>query len=98
VTEKTQAQTDPKALGALIEEAVDRGARSVEEIHRSIAGLPITVLERLGLFERTANEARRIQDVSIGAIYETIREVNHQVARLAGDLLTKAEEAGETRT
>jgi hypothetical protein len=98
VTEKTQTRTDPKALGALIEDAVERGARSIEEIHRSIAGLPITVLERLGLFERTASEARRIQDVSIGALYETIREVNHQVARLAGDLLEKADEASESET
>jgi hypothetical protein len=76
-----------RALSELVEEAVARGATGVEEIHRAIADLPLRVLERLGLFENTAGEVRRIQEVSIGAVYDAIRKVNHEVARLAGDLL-----------
>jgi hypothetical protein len=78
--------TDERALSELVEEAVARGANGVEEIHREIADLPLRVLERLGLFENTAGEVRRIQDASIGAVYDAIRKVNHEVARLAGDL------------
>lgn len=76
-----------EALTGRIEEAVDRGATSVEEIHRAIADLPFDVLERNGLFVETAAEVRQIQDRSIGAVYDVVRQVNHKVAGLASDLL-----------
>lgn len=79
--------SENKKLTELVEQAVDRGAKSVEEIHRDIAGLPITVLENLGIEGETAKEIRRVQDASIGAIYDVIRNVNHKVAELAKDLL-----------
>ncbi len=68
--------------------AVDQGATSVEEIHKAIADLPLDVLERNGLFEETAARVRKIQDRTIGAVYDVIREVNKQVTGLASDLLT----------
>lgn len=79
--------TDVKELTALIEDAVDKGATTVEQIHREIADLPLGVLERLGLFERSREDVRSIQDASIGAVYDVIRDVNHQVTKLAGELL-----------
>ncbi len=78
---------DKKALTQLIEEAVEKGATTVEQIHREIADLPLTVLERVGLFERTAENVRSLQEASIGAVYDVIRDVNHQVNQLAGELL-----------
>jgi uncharacterized membrane protein len=85
--------TEPKELSALIEDAVDKGATTVEQIHREIADLPLTVLERLGLFERTREDVRSIQDASIGAVYDVIRDVNHQVTKLAGELLERRPES-----
>ena len=82
---------DGKELTELIEGAIDRGASSVEEIHRSIANLPLQVMESLGLFERTARDVKRIQDESIGAVYDGIRRVNREVGRLAADLLESRE-------
>jgi signal transduction histidine kinase len=79
--------SDEKELTQRIEEVVDQGATTVEEIHRSIAEMPLDVLERLGLLEQTTSEVRRIQDASLGAIYGLIRDVNHKLAGLAGDLL-----------
>ena len=79
--------SDERKLTELIEEAVDKGATTVEEIHRSIAELPVTILERAELFQTTAGEVKRLQDVSIGAIYDLIRDVNHKVAQLAVELL-----------
>lgn len=78
---------DAKELTRLIEDAVDKGATTVEQIHREIADLPLTVLERVGLFERTREDVRSLQDASIGAVYDVIRDVNHQVTQLAGELL-----------
>ena len=79
--------SDEKELTRLIEEAVDQGAKTVEEIHRAIAEMPLGVLERLGVLESATREVRRIQDVSLGAVYDLIRDVNHKVAGLAGELL-----------
>ncbi len=75
-----------ETLSGWIRDAVDRGATSVEEIHKAIADLPLDVLERNGLFEETAAEVRKIQDRSIGAVYDVIREVNERVAELASEL------------
>ena len=32
---------------------------------------------------------RKVQDTSIGAIYDLIRDINHKVAELSGDLLER---------
>jgi hypothetical protein len=82
----TETHHDQK-LTSWIQEAVDHGATTVEEIHRAIAELPLDVLQRNGLFEQTAAEVREIQDRSIGAVYDVIRDVNRRIGELASDLL-----------
>ena len=74
-------------LTTWIQDAMDRGATTVEEIHKAVAELPLDVLEQNGLFERTAAEVREVQDRSIGAVYDLIRDVNRRVGELATDLL-----------
>jgi len=81
------AMARDEKLTDMIQDVVDKGATSVEEIHRAIADLPLEVMTRNGLFEQTAADVRRIQDRSIGAVYDTIREVNHRVTELASKLL-----------
>lgn len=86
-------------LADLVREAVDDGANSVEEIHRAIADLPLEVLARLDIFRETVRDVRRVQDTSIGALYDVIRRVNEEVTRLAhelGDVASKGlSHAGE---
>ncbi len=84
---------EEKKLVQRIQEAVDRGATTAEEIHSSIASLPLEILENLGLFESTARDVKRIQEDSLGAIYDRIRDINHKVGRLAADLLESRESA-----
>ena len=52
--------SDEQALSELVRDVVDQGATTVEEIHRAVAELPLNVLERIGLFERTAEDVRKI--------------------------------------
>jgi hypothetical protein len=77
---------DGKGLARLIEEAIDRGATTVEEIHKSIADLPLTVLEESDLLKGTAKEVKRVQDHTIGAIYDLIRDINKRIGTLASEL------------
>ena len=41
--------SDKKTLVRLIQDAIDRGATTVEEVHKSIADLPLRMLEESGL-------------------------------------------------
>ena len=83
-----ETEEDKKVI-ELIEEAVDKGATNIEEIHRNIANLPLSMLERAGLLEGTTEKVRSLQDASIGAVYEVIRNVNHKVTSFAGDVLSR---------
>jgi hypothetical protein len=72
-------------LKDLIQEAVDRGATSVEQIHQSIADLPFEVLERLGLLDPDGFELRETKTRTIGVVYEAIRRINREVGELISD-------------
>jgi hypothetical protein len=78
---------EAKGLVERVEETVDRGATTAEEIHRAIAGLPLGTLERLGVHDQTLGEVRRIHDETLGAIYDLVRDVNHTLARFAVELV-----------
>jgi hypothetical protein len=67
--------------------AVDRGADAAEQIHKKAAHLPLDVLDRTLGLEDVARGARRVQDRAIHAVYELVRDVNHQVTRLADELV-----------
>ncbi len=70
-----------------VEETVDRGTTTAEEIHRAIAGLPLETLERLGVQDQVLGEARRIHDQTLGVVYDLVRDVNHKLARFATELV-----------
>jgi hypothetical protein len=81
-----------KALARLIEDLIEEGANSAEDIHRAVLDLPVTMLENLGL-KSTSKNMKKVQDSSIGAVYKLIHEINHEVASLATRLLDKHEKA-----
>jgi len=86
-------------LREIIQEAIDRGATTVEQIHKDIAAMPLNALEKIEPLEAAAQGTRKIQEDTIGNVYEIIRKVNREVGALAEDLLKKVdtirEEEGE---
>ena len=80
---------EARRLASLVQQAIDDGADTVEEIHKSIATMPLDVLERLDLFKETVKDVRKVQDTSIGAIYDLIHKVNREVGKLAQELLQR---------
>ncbi len=86
-TRKSDIRKEARRIADLVQREVDEGAKSVEEIHRSIAAMPLDVLERLDVFETTVKDVRKVQDASIGAVYDVIHKVNHEVNRLAKELI-----------
>jgi hypothetical protein len=87
-----------EAVKDLIQEAVDKGATSVEQIHRTIADLPLSTLEQRGLLGDQGKSARTLVDASIGAVYETIRAVNREVAELASGLFEALENHADAQS
>jgi hypothetical protein len=81
---------DRKTLIRFVQEAIDKGATTVEEVHKSIADLPLKILEESDLLKEPAKEAKRLQDHTLGAIYDVIRQINEQVGDYASDLLAEA--------
>jgi len=90
--------TKPKDIADLVEEAIDKGATTVEEIHKSIADLPLKVLEKINILKKPIKEVRRVQDYSIGAVYDLIREINERAGKLASDMLRKRKAPVRRRT
>jgi cob(I)alamin adenosyltransferase len=80
-------KADLRKLADVVRREVDAGADTVEEIHRSIARMPLDVLAKLDIFEETVKDVRKVQETSIGAIYDLIRKVNHEVGKLAKEVL-----------
>jgi hypothetical protein len=86
-----------KTLTRLLQDEIDKGATTVEEIHKAIADLPLKILEESDLLKGPAREVRRVQDRTIGAIYELIRDINHKVWTFASELLAELTKNRSTR-
>lgn len=89
--------SERKDIADLVEEAIDRGATTAEDIHKSIADLPLKILEEIEVLRKPVREVRRVQDRSIGAVYDLIRQINERVAKLASDMLRKRKAATPRR-
>jgi len=80
-------------LKDMIQEAIDDGATTVEEVHQHIASLPFDALEKLGLFEERASNLKEKQRKTIGLVYATIRKVNQEVGSLISEQFAALEDA-----
>jgi hypothetical protein len=76
----------------IVQQAIDRGATSVEQIHQFIADLPFEALERTGLLEDDRLGLRQKQQRTIGMVYEAIRRVNDEVGRFVSDQIENLED------
>ena len=79
-------------LKDFIQEAVDRGATSVEQIHQHIAALPFEALEKSGLLEDDKLKLREKQRRSIGMVYDAIRRINREIGQLISDQFENVED------
>jgi polyhydroxyalkanoate synthesis regulator phasin len=78
-----------------VQEAVDKGATSVEQIHRYVADLPFAALEESGLLENERANLRARQQRSIGMVYDAIRRINRDIGELISDQFANLEDAQE---
>ena len=83
-----------EVLKDFVQEAVDKGATSVQQIHQYIADLPFEALEKSGLLDDDRMQLRDRQRRTIGMVYDAIRRINKQVGDLISDQFENLEDAG----
>jgi hypothetical protein len=76
----------------IVQQAVARGASSVEQIHQFVADLPFEALERSGLLEQEGFGLRAKQQRTIGMVYDAIRRINEEVGRFVSDQIENLED------
>ncbi len=77
-------------LARWVQDTIDWTTTSIEGIHRAIATIPLDVMRQSGFLEQTANDVDALQDRSISAVYDTVRDINRRFGDLASDLLRPA--------
>lgn len=80
-------------LKDMIQTAIDNGARTVEDVHKSIAYLPFEILEKNGLLDEDKQQLRERSQQTIGTVYGTIREINQKIGELASDMFEAIEDS-----
>ncbi len=76
-----------EAVKDLVQEAVDQGATTVEQIHKIIADLPFSVLEQRGLLDDTSSAVRDTSARTIGSVYDAIRRINREIGEMASHVI-----------
>ncbi|MBI9077562.1 MAG: hypothetical protein JEZ02_19310 [Desulfatibacillum sp.] len=71
----------------LVQELVDKGATTVEEIHKSIADMPFDILKKVDTGSETTESARQFHHQTIGGVYNVIRKINKEVGNFAEQIL-----------
>lgn len=82
-------------LKDMIQEAIERGANSVEQVHQFIAELPLDALEKTGLMDDERLKLKAKQRNTIGMVYDAIRRINREVGQLISDQFENLEESQE---
>ncbi len=75
-----------------VQNAIDNGATSVEQVHQYIAALPFETLEKLGFFEERAGQFKTKQADTIGIAYDAVRTINRQVGQIFSDIFGQIED------
>lgn len=76
-------------LKDLVQQAIDDGATSAEEVHNRIAAMPFDQMEKIAAIEGLVQSARSLHDQSVQNVYDAIREINRRAWKLADEALDK---------
>jgi hypothetical protein len=89
-TLKSEALADLNEVRKLVQKAIDDGATNVEQVHKTIANLPLKYLEKFEMIEDRARSAQKVQEKTIGQVYQMLRNINAKAADFAEEILRKA--------
>ena len=74
--------TESHSIAATVHTVIDDVTTVVEDIHKSVAEFPLTMLAEITPFKETLDDVKVTQEQTIEAVYGLVRTINHQVRRL----------------
>lgn len=72
---------------SMVQDAIDQGATTVEDVHKKIASMPLQALQGVAPLADAAKQVDDLSQAGIGAVYDALRTVNEQVGSIASQLL-----------
>lgn len=78
-----------KSLKDAVQQAIDNGASTVEEVYMKVSRMPFDQLERIAAIEGVVKRARGAHDQSIARLYDSIRAINKRIGKLADQALRR---------
>ena len=78
-----------KSLKDAVQQAIDNGATTVEDVYMKVSRMPFDQLERIAAIEGVVRSARGTHDRSIAKLYATIRAINKRIGKLADQALRR---------
>ena len=76
-----------REFASTIHNVIDESTTAVEDIHKSVAALPLKTLATIKPLEQPLREVQDVQDRSIGAVYGLIRRINDRVEQFTNNVL-----------
>ncbi len=86
---KDDVVADISELQKLVKDVIDKGAKSVEDVHQAIAKLPLKYLQNVEKMKKPAGDMMSVQEKTIGYVYDLIHNVNDKVDDIAKDILKR---------
>lgn len=80
-----------RELQELVQDSIEKGATTVEQVHRQIANMPLDMLAKVEQLEAPVSQARDFNDRTIGSIYELIHNINNKAGEIAKEMLNKVD-------
>ena len=86
--------TDLEGIRAMVQDAINSGASTVEDVHRKIAAMPLEALKNVEGLGEVGQSVEDLTNATIGTVYDAIRQVNDQVGQIAKQMLEGTGAAG----
>jgi len=88
---KSEAVADLMEIQKLVKNAIESGATNVEQVHQAIAKMPLKHLEKIKILKNPVRGANKIQEKTIGQVYDLLRTVNNKIGEFSEDFFKKIE-------
>ncbi|HEY0973908.1 MAG TPA: hypothetical protein VGE57_05395 [Solimonas sp.] len=79
-------------LKDIVQQAIERGATSVQQIHEYVGNLPFEALDRAGLLDDRVQGLREKHQRTVGTVYDAIRRINREIGQLISDQIENLED------
>jgi hypothetical protein len=86
--------TRVEAIRAMVQDAINSGASTVEEVHKKIVAMPLAALKNVEGLGEVGQSIEDLTNTTSGTIYDTIRQLNAQVGQVAKQMLEGTGAAG----